>query len=108
MFFSEESKIGQKRSPTTIYKKQALPKSEIQPLNDSFDDTRVALVDDKINAELKDLDDQIKSMITKSDISAGPGKGKMASCNVCGKQGPYNAMPRHVEGNHIAGVTHSW
>ena len=105
--FPEKSTIGQKRSPSTIYSKQALPNSEKQPLNNTFDDTRVALVDDKINAELKDLDDQIKSMITNSDISGGPGNGKMASCNVCGKQGPYNAMPRHVEGNHIIGVTHS-
>ena len=94
-------------SPSTICSKQALQKSEKQPLNNTFDDTRVALIDDKNNAELQALDDQIKSMITKSDISAGPGKGKMASCNVCGKQGPYNAMPRHVEGNHITGVTHA-
>ena len=74
--FPEKNTIGQKMSPSTIYSKQALPKSEKQPLNNTFDDTRVALVDDKNNAELQALDDQIKSMITKSDISAGPGKGK--------------------------------
>ena len=46
-------------------------------------------------------------MITKSDVSAGTGKGLLATCSVCGKQGPYNQMPRHIEANHIAGVSHA-
>ena len=70
-------------------------------------DTTVAVRNDKINVELQELDEQIRSMITKSDISAGPGKGKMASCNVCGKEGPYQLMPRHIEANHITGVSHA-
>ena len=68
-------------------------------------DTTVA-TRNKINVELHDLDDQIKSMITRTEISL-PGKGKMASCNVCGKQGPYMAMPQHIEANHIVGVSHA-
>ena len=56
---------------------------------------------------MQDLDEQIKSMITKSDLSAGPGKGKLATCNVCGKQGPYMVLPRHIEANHITGVSHA-
>ena len=70
-------------------------------------DTTVAVRNDKINVEFQELDEQIRSMITKSDISAGPGKGKMASCNVCGKEGPYQLMPRHIEANHITGVSHA-
>ena len=57
--------------------------------------------------DLDDLDDQIKSMITKTDISAGPGKGLLVKCNVCGKEGSYRNMPSHVEANHITGVSHS-
>ena len=79
---------------------------EEQSSKGSFD-TTVALRNEKINAELQDLDEQIKSMITKSEISAGPGKGKMASCNACGKQGPFRAMPQHIEANHIAGGSHA-
>ena len=60
-----------------------------------------------IPADLDDLDDQIRSMITKSDISLGPGKGKMATCNICGKQAPYRDLPRHVEANHLSGVSHA-
>ena len=86
------------RSETNF--KEALPK-------DSFKETTVALTNDKISVDLQDLDEQIKSMITKSDQSGGPGKGYMASCNVCGKEGPYFNMPNHVETNHITGVSHA-
>ena len=44
-------------------------------------------------------------MITKSNVSTG--KGKMATCNICEKEGPYMAMPRHVEAYHITGVSHT-
>ena len=59
------------------------------------------------NVELHDFDEQIKSMITKSDISAGHNRGFLSTCNVCGKEAPFNDMRRHVETNHITGVSHS-
>ena len=59
-----------------------------------------------LSVELQDLDDQIKSMIIKTDKSAGPGKGFLATCNVCGKQKPLKHMPQHIEANHITGVSH--
>ena len=77
------------------------------PPKGSLNETTVALANDKISVDLQNLDEQIKSMITKSEVSAGPGKGYMASCNVCGKEGPYFNMPNHVETNHITGVTHA-
>ena len=77
------------------------------PNPDNSIDTAVALPNDKISVGLGDLDDQIRSMITKSEISAGQGKGFMATCNMCGKQGPYFSMPNHVEANHITGVSHA-
>ena len=60
-----------------------------------------------LNSDPEDLDSQIRSMITKSDTTAGNSQGKMATCNVCGKQGPYNSMPRHVEALHITGASHT-
>ena len=46
-------------------------------------------------------------MITKTDISAGLKNGLIATCNVCGKEGPYKNMPQHIEANHITGVSHA-
>ena len=81
------------------------PNCEGQSTKMSYD-TTVVVGNDKIKVELHNLDEQIRSMITRSEISL-PGKGKMASCNVCGKQGPYMAMPQHIEANHITGISHA-
>ena len=74
---------------------------------DCFKVTTVALTNDKISVDLQDLDEQIKSMITKTDIRSSNGQGCLSTCNVCGKQGPYFSMPRHIEANHITGVSHA-
>ena len=55
----------------------------------------------------RDLDDLITSMMTKSEVSLGNGRGKMAKCKVCGKEAAYHDMPKHIEANHITGVSHS-
>ena len=60
-----------------------------------------------VNASIEDLDRQIRSMITKSDIQTGTGKGYIATCNICGKEAPFMTMKRHVESKHIAGISHS-
>ena len=72
-------------------------------LNQATDSNRSMAV----SSDLEDLDSQIRSMITKSDVSAGNGQGRMATCNVCGDRRPLKAMPRHIEASHITGVSHS-
>ena len=74
-------------------------------------DTRVAVLDEKttVSADQEGLDQQIRSMITRNETSVQSGSTmrKMATCNICGKEGPYISMPRHVEANHITGVSHA-
>ena len=67
-------------------------------------DTTIALSND-VNFEA--LDQQIESMVTKSDISAGNNQGRMGSCNVCGKEGSYTNIKQHIEGTHITGISHA-
>ena len=69
--------------------------------------TTVAVDQIYIDADQQNLDQQIQSMITKSDISTGNGQGKLATCNICGKQASFHSMANHVEANHITGVSHS-
>ena len=61
----------------------------------------------KINGNLQDLDAQIKSMMTMTDVKTADGQKFLASCNMCGKQSTSNNMPGHIEANHIIGVYHS-
>jgi len=67
----------------------------------------VALVNNPIIAEPDKLDEQIKSMMTVTDVQSNDRHHKLAICNICGKEGPSNNMPSHIEANHITGVSHS-
>ena len=61
-----------------------------------------------VTADTDNLDEKIRSLITKSDVKIpGIGNGYLATCNVCGKEGPFKAMPRHNEANHLTGISHS-
>ena len=75
----------------------------------SNSDTAVAVNETTVLGDFQNLDEQIQSMITKSDQHASFGNGRqgfLATCNVCGKEAAYQNMPRHVEANHITGVSH--
>ena len=72
----------------------------------SNSDTTVAVNETTVLGDFQNLNEQIQSMITKSDVSLGKGLGFLANCKVCGKEAAYKDMPRHVEANHITGVSH--
>ena len=82
------------------------------PSNDGFQmssklDTVVAVQENQVGVGLQDLNEQIRSMMTMTDVRSADGKGYMASCNICGKEAPSRNMPTHIEGNHITGVSHA-
>ena len=68
--------------------------------------TTVAVANNEISTNLRDLDEQIKTMMTTTDVRSADGKGYVATCNICGKESPYRNMPSHIEANHITGVFH--
>ena len=67
----------------------------------------VALVNNPMIAEPDKLDEQIKSMMTLASVLSNDGRNRLAICNICGKEGPANNMPNHIEAIHISGVSHS-
>ena len=69
--------------------------------------TTVAVTNNQISTNLQDLDQQIETMMTTTDVRSADGKGYVATCNICGKQAPYRNMPSHIEANHITGVSHA-
>ena len=57
----------------------------------------------------EDLDNQIRSMMRKSENDAaahgkGNAKGKARICKVCGKEGDMTTIQRHIEANHVTGL----
>ena len=55
----------------------------------------------------QDLDDQIKSMMTKTDVRTATGQHYIATCNICGKEAATHNIQSHIEANHITGVSHA-
>ena len=60
----------------------------------------------KVNVEGEELDDQIVTMINTTD-RVDPRGRKLVVCNVCGNEGQRAHVVRHIEANHITGVSHS-
>jgi len=61
-------------------------------------------------ADLQSLDEKIKSMIGLSENKLGSGAraNELAKiCKVCGKKGTMGDIVRHIEVNHITGVSHT-
>ena len=100
---TEEEPNRKLPSKTVPQKQQFLSSQSSEVPND----TAVALTQDKISVNLQDLDEQIKTMFTKSAARTSNGQGSLATCNICGNEGPLKTMPRHIEANHITGISHS-
>ena len=109
----EKIKVPPKNQSFKREKSQIIPNPTFNPDEENFADldTRIAVMNENtpISADLQGLDQQIRSMITRNDTSVQSGSTmrKMATCNICGKEGPYISMPRHIEANHITGVSHA-
>jgi len=67
----------------------------------------VAVTDYTVAADLQDLDDNIKSMMTLTGNKTKDGKEKGRICKVCGKEGSWANVRTHIEANHITGVSHT-
>ena len=61
------------------------------------------------NYNVDELEEQVKSMIEHSEntIQIGNTSRKASKCKVCGKEGYIRDIMRHVESNHVAGLTHT-
>ena len=62
-----------------------------------------------LSVEINQLDDEIKSMMEPTERSMQIGKETRAvfTCKVCGKEGKQGDIKRHIEANHVTGVTHT-
>ena len=87
--------------------KSLQPRSNINTALKQNLDTTLAIDGTAVIEDNQNLDRQILSMITKSYVNADKGQVPLYTCNVCEKQAPHKLnMMRHVEGNHIKGISH--
>ena len=74
----------------------------------TFPETRIALAANELrgDADLQQLDEQIKSMMDFSDLKPRKGQGRARICKICGKEGEIQNIKSHIEANHITGIEH--
>ena len=60
-----------------------------------------------VNVNFEDLDEQVKSMMTRSGVNRASDGSRAAVCTVCGKEGQWVSVRNHVEAHHITGISHS-
>merc|ERR1712129_596491 len=114
-----EDKEAKEINPPLIKKKSSKPiqqskKESLMPEIFSVDEKAetspegtVAVTDYTVAADLQYLDDKIKSMMMFSENHAGGNMGRARICKVCGKEGGMNDIKKHIEANHITGVSHN-
>jgi len=97
---SEQFNLQEARSPD---RSNLIENVETEPHREET----VAVTDYTVNSELHDLDDTIKSMMQISDKLVDAKHGRVRICKVCGKEGEVGAIKKHIEGNHITGISHT-
>jgi len=67
----------------------------------------VATTNCALSADQQELDDQIKSLMSKSGnfIKEGKHMIKATICTLCGKEGKLSQIKDHIETNHVEGVS---
>merc|ERR1719222_477970 len=71
------------------------------------DEKHLLVKDDTVFSDIQEMNEQIKSLISKSDqFLTGPGReGRRASkCNMCGKLGTKSLIGVHIEAHHINAI----
>ena len=67
----------------------------------------VAVIDYTVAADLQDLDDKIKAMMTFSENKTKDGRESARICKVCGKEDKMSNIKNHIEAIHLTGVSHT-
>ena len=101
-----ELKVKQTRANESLFiaKKWTPPHGKLENRNS---ERQIALTNSTVHVNLSELDDQVKSMMAKSDVNLDS-KGQRATiCTMCRKEGQWNGIRDHIEANHITGVSHT-
>ena len=65
----------------------------------------VAITTQTATGDFKELDEQIKLMITQGQTLWKDGTRKNHACTVCGKEANYSNIKNHIESSHMEGVS---
>ena len=58
-----------------------------------------------LSGELEELSKKVKSMMEKTANATADGRRRLYVCNVCGKEGQSIDVKKHIEANHLEGIS---
>ena len=87
--------------------------SDVQNIHDTEEASKVIAVSNQFSGDLQALDEEVKSMMERSQnmIQCGkqangtPKQGTAFICKVCGKEGRVSDIRDHIEANHLEGIS---
>ena len=81
---------------------------EIQSLQNTngadLDAKNTVALSSHFSGDLEELEQQVQSMMGKSQNKRSNGRQKAFICKVCGKEGAGSAIKEHIEVNHLDGI----
>ena len=96
---------GEKFKGEPNFKTSTQPKISAYDQNETSE-KQIAVTNYTENLDLEELDHKIDSMMSTTD-RIDHNRVKVITCNICGKEGPRSHVMRHIEANHITGISHS-
>ena len=100
-------------NPKPIYKTKEPFKIATTHNNIPDEASRVIAISNQFSGDLEALDEKVKSMMEKSQTMVPDGKqangtpkqAKASICKVCGKEGLQSDIIKHIEANHLEGIS---
>ena len=82
-------------------------KMEMVNVQASIAESNKVAIKGDISGDISQLDEQIKSLmeVTQNLVSSGKYKFRGHICKICGKEGMKNDIKKHIEANHLEGLS---
>ena len=104
-----DKKKDDSKSYDQVHKITEVFRSGVEEDNSYVTNNTVDLIENQVYAsEIQELDDQIKSMMSKGETmcSGSQSHRRVSVCKVCGKEGQMTNIRNHIEANHIESIVH--
>merc|ERR1719430_2024743 len=69
------------------------------------DRRKIVTLPNQFISSVPDLEEMVKTMMEKSENPLSNGQGRAHRCKVCGKEDYSTNIKKHIEANHLEGVS---
>ena len=100
-------KSERKSKPPTRKKPNSKEVGELGNDKDTAENLSEEPIDENVKVKVENLDEQIRSLMGRSEVNIDSSGRTASICKVCGKEGQWPNIRNHIEANHIDGISHT-